>query len=96
MKGWKNYQCVSFNAFQRYVIALCIIFSRRPVLSLENNAMQGLFNSVSQPNLSGSVSPTPQTPNQNTDFKPKKRLGKKNNLSFEDESIVKVNLEGTV
>ncbi|XP_046853151.1 JNK-interacting protein 3-like isoform X2 [Xenia sp. Carnegie-2017] len=66
---------------------------KRPVLSLENNAMQGLFNSVSQPNLSGSVSPTPQTPNQNTDFKPKKRLGKKNNLSFEDESMVKVNLE---
>ena len=58
----------------------------------ENGVMPGLFNSISQPNLATSVSPTPQTPNGITDINLEQSFEKKNNLSFEDESVEK--LEG--
>jgi hypothetical protein len=56
----------------------------------ENGGMPGLFNSISQPNLATPVSPTPQTPNGNTDVNLEESFDKKNDLSFEDESVLKV------
>jgi hypothetical protein len=49
-----------------------------------------LFSSISQPNLATAVSPTPQTPNGNTDVNLEQMFDKNNDLSFEDESVSKV------
>ncbi len=56
----------------------------------ENGATPGLFSSISQPNLATAVSPTPQTPNGNTDVNLEQMFDKNNDLSFEDESVSKV------
>lgn len=60
----------------------------------ENGVMPGLYSSISQPNLATAVSPTPQTPNGNTDLNLEQSFDQNNALSFEDESVVKV--EGMV
>ena len=60
----------------------------------ENGVMPGLYSSISQPNLATAVSPTPQTPNGNTDLNLEQSFDQNNDLSFEDESVVKV--EGMV
>jgi hypothetical protein len=69
---------------------------RKLIMRPENSATPGLFNSISQPNLATvvPVSPTPQTPNGNTDVSLEESFDKKNDLSFEDESVSKVG--GTV
>ena len=56
----------------------------------ENGVTPGLFNSISQPNLATAVSPTPQTPTGNADVNLEQSFARKNDLSFEDESVLKV------
>ncbi|XP_028409298.1 JNK-interacting protein 3-like isoform X2 [Dendronephthya gigantea] len=67
---------------------------RKSAARPENGVMPGLFSSISQPNLATPVSPTPQTPNGNVDVNLEQSFDRKNDLSFEDESVVKLEDEG--
>ena len=71
---------------------LVFIMRRKSAARPENGVMPGLFSSISQPNLAIAVSPTPQTPNGNVDVNLEQSFGRENDLSFEDESVAK--LEG--
>ena len=65
-------------------------FSHRKPLAAslqENGEMPGLFGSLSPPNH---APVSPKTPNENGDVILEKNIEKKNDLSFEDEAVVKI------
>lgn len=64
-------------------------YDRKPAILQENGDTPRLYGSVSQPNLVP-VSPTPKSHDEHQDLKQGRMFGKNNNLSFEDESVVKV------